>query len=128
MIKNTVASHTETIRLEKIYAMADVAFKEGHVRFSASQACDHQRTEISFSGLDFIFHSHKLVRISGAGLCLIFDNQDIQNNTNNITSFSALKTPFKFIVGNDSILDRWYQQISGLGFAMRGVKSCQKTL
>ena len=43
MIKNTVASHTETIRLEKIYAMADVAFKEGHVRFSASQACDHQR-------------------------------------------------------------------------------------
>ena len=94
-------------RIEKIWAMADIALAQGFVDYSADS---HDRTAY-IAGLSFHFVDGVLVRLRGArlNLALVHQEQDV-----GVSFFPGSQIRIHFLNGDDETLTRAYDELRAI--------------
>ncbi len=106
-------------RMEKIWAMADIAVAQGNVFFNTGAS---ELKVAEFSGLSFIFEQEMLTRLSGPRLDITVQCPVLDKSENNVLMFPHYRTSMQFNTGSDVELDQWHSQFQGLEKAFTSQK------
>lgn len=91
-------------RIEKIWAMSDIALKQGSVEYGF----DGHSKIARLAGLRFKFKDDMLVRIRGAQLDLAIVHHEPQAN---MVFFPGSQTIIHFSIGDDDVLNRYHAEL-----------------
>lgn len=91
-------------RIEKLWRMADIALKQGHIDYGIDGHCRIAR----LAGLKFKFIDGALARVRGPRLDLSISYHQPQSG---VVFFPGSEMVISFNAGNDMVLDRIYREL-----------------
>lgn len=91
-------------RIEKIWAMADIALKQGHIDYGIDGHCKIAK----LAGLKFKFINGVLARVRGPRLDLSIAYHQPQGG---VVFFPGSEMVINFNTGDDAVLDRIYREL-----------------
>jgi hypothetical protein len=103
-------------RMEKLWAMADIALRQGQISFDSEDlnACDRR---VSLCGLIFDFREGRLVRLKGQNLDIrVADHvvPSIGKEAGNVVVFPGLPPVLHFLNGDEAGFDLLHSQFCNL--------------